>query len=129
MAGLPSSTGCPGKMSIASSLQNETILSTSLPAEARSAHSASRRNNLACSITGSKACREQLTITKREPHRMDPRDIDKTVFTKSALELQAGIADKKTLSCWGRSQTSQLIGRGPRECYRKGRPPIWTQSF
>src|SRR6266550_3458101 len=116
-------------MSIASSLQNETILLTSLPAEARSAHSASRCNNLACSITGSKAYREQLTSTKREAHRMDPRDIDKTVFTKSAPESQAGIADKKPLSYCGRSQTSRLIGRGSRKCYRKGRPPIWTQLF
>src|SRR6266513_5148776 len=64
MAVLPSSTGCPGKMRTASSLQYETIFSTSFPAEARSAHSASRRNSFACSVAGSKPRWEQPASTR-----------------------------------------------------------------
>src|SRR6059058_4844218 len=51
-------------MSTASSVQHETIFSTSFPAEARSAHSASRRNSFACSVAASKPRWEQPPSTR-----------------------------------------------------------------
>src|SRR5438874_3317575 len=51
-------------MSTASSVQYETIFSTSFPAEARSAHSASRRNSFACSVAASKPRWEQPPSTR-----------------------------------------------------------------
>src|SRR5713226_9287343 len=54
MAGFPSTTGCPGSMLTASSDQYEMIFSTSFPALARSAHSASRCISFADSAVASK---------------------------------------------------------------------------
>src|SRR5260221_10863175 len=54
MAGFPSTTGCPGSMMTASSDQYEMIFSTSFPAVARSAHSASRCISFADSAVTSK---------------------------------------------------------------------------
>src|ERR1700682_2929628 len=70
-------------MSNALSLPYEKIFSTSFPAEARSAHSASRRNNFDCSATGSKSRWEQLTMRKKEANKGRWRDVGIWHISKS----------------------------------------------
>src|SRR5881628_69439 len=89
-------------MTTASSLQYETIFSRSFPAEAASAHSISRLNNLSCSAAGSKRGGEQLAATRIVARARSTRGVDMyraSTKVKSCSELSASAAYGSRLSC------------------------------
>src|SRR6476659_7872628 len=74
IAALPCTTGWPCGMTTASSAQYDAALSTSLPAEATSAHSASRCSNFCCSAARSNGAGPQpaaatVAITMEQKRR------------------------------------------------------------